>query len=161
MLEENKLKTKKTITKEQKEEALKNGIDLSKYAKRTPIRAEKRLGIKDKPGWTRALINKSPGRVEECLEAGWSIVDDASQLDTDGRLQDGKPLGKEASLRVNKRNDALWTDAVYMEIPTVIFEHDKKLEEEQNDKTAQRYGEGTTTVGGDPNIKQTIKFNTK
>lgn len=104
-------------------------VSQKKYGKRTPIYAQKKLGIKDRPGWTRRLVNDKPGRIESFLEAGWTPVDGSDQLDDDGRLQSSAALGSKHAPVVNTKPGAMNFRAIWMEIPTELFEEDQREKE--------------------------------
>lgn len=114
-------------------------IDLSKYGKRTPLMKQKRVGFKCPEGWTARLVNDSPGRINQFLDAGWELVEDESLLDTDNRMQLSKgTVGTHASAIVNTRPDAKTTLAYWMIIPTAIYEQDQKEKERLIDIEAEK-----------------------
>lgn len=135
MLKEDTQQSEEVVVRRTKDE----NIDLSKYGKRTPIHKQKRVGIKAKKGWSYRLVNDSPGRIQQFLEAGWEIEQDDSVLDTDERMQLSKgQTGKQASAIVNYADNAKTKVAYWMKIPTEIFEQDQRekdrLVDAQEDK---------------------------
>ncbi len=110
-----------------------------KLGKRTPLKEQKGIGMAQKPGFIRRLVNKTPGRVEAFLAAGYTPVTDKGQEDNDGRLQIGKSLGENIEVLVNRRPDAPCSHAIWMEIAEEYYNEDQAAKALDNDKTEESY----------------------
>lgn len=108
-------------------------VESKKFGKRTPLHQQRAIGIKERAGYVRRLVNELPGRIERFIEAGWQPVTGNDQADHDNRLQSGKEkLGSLYRPQVNRRSDAQCTHAIWMEIPENLYNED------QADKMAEQ-----------------------
>lgn len=115
-------------------------VEVRALGKRTPIYAQKAVGLKPRPGYTARLVVEKPGRVEKFLEAGYEFVSDKSRMDTDNRLQTAQGLGEVCRQVVNKHNlshgDSPY--GVWMEIPTELYEEDQRAKLERSVEIEQQ-----------------------
>ncbi len=103
-----------------------------KLGKRTPIYKQVSQGIKTRPGFVRYQVAEKPGRVEMFLEAGWRPCT-GDDLDLrDSRVQHDSQLGSVMRSVVNRKPDAAFQTALWMEIEEEYYLEDKKHKERMN-----------------------------
>ena len=75
---------------------------------RTPINGSRsRLGVKGKePGFHYRIVNDSPGRIQEFIEAGYEIVQDTSVSVGDKRIANPTQEGTPVKVHVGSGNNA-------------------------------------------------------
>lgn len=123
----NELKTKTPEVKEVEVKLEDGTTEVRPLGKRTPVHKQKAVGIKQRPGYTARQIVEKPGRVEQFLAAGYTLIEDKSRLDNDGRIQNAKGVGDVCREVVNKHNLSPGdvSTAVWVEIPTELYEQDQ------------------------------------
>lgn len=80
---------------------------------RKPLHKSDLIGVPERPGYKRRLVNENPGRVEQFIEAGWSVVDDPKA-----------GVGTPWRIIVSRNSVGTPATAVVMEIPLEWFEED-------------------------------------
>lgn len=108
-----------------------------KLGKRTPLYAQKKVGIKERPGYERRLVNETAGRVDRFKAAGWDFVQGDNESTSDNRLQKDEKYGNKVRPLVNTRRDAPCTHAVWMEIPIEYYNEDQAAKMADWDKTME------------------------
>lgn len=75
---------------------------------RTPINgAKSRLGVKGKePGFQYRIVNDTPGRIQEFIDAGYEIVQDTSVSVGDKRIANPTQEGTPVKVHVGNGNNA-------------------------------------------------------
>lgn len=92
--------------------------------KRRPLALQKVLGAEERQGFKRRYVNELPGRVENFLAAGWTVVCEEGADTSDSRAQDGTTIGTVVRKVVNTQMDARSKTAVLMEIPEDLYDED-------------------------------------
>lgn len=114
-----------------KEEQKQEEIKLPVLGKRTPIRKQKAVGIKDKPGFFRYQVVEHPGEVEKFLLAGYRPVEGKDLDLRDSRVQHDSQLGEVVRTVVNRNTIGMATTAIWMEIPMEQYLEDQKEKNEE------------------------------
>lgn len=102
--------------------------------KRVPLRKQKILDAKPRPGYVRRWVNDEFGRIAAFKAAGWTPVvgdEDASER----RAQDESKFGTAVIRVVNRGSTARANIAVLMEIPEELYEADQIAKQEELDRT--------------------------
>lgn len=95
--------------------------------RRTPLQEQNPVGIVEQPGWTYCQVVENPGAVQRYLRAGWIPCGEHDISLRDDRVQNDHNLGTVLREVVN-RHPELCPTAIWMKIPTEIFEEDQKAE---------------------------------
>jgi hypothetical protein len=92
--------------------------------KRTALHMQKPLVVEPREGYRRVILNDKPGEKERYIKAGWLPVVDKSANQSDKHIADGKHMGTELKLTVNRRPNAEVFTATVMEIPEEMYQED-------------------------------------
>jgi len=134
---------KKSVTP--KRSGKKSGVSTgaSSKQKRVPMHVRQPIQSDPRPGYVRRIVNDSPGRVERFKLAGWTPVEDGTQV--------GDPLATQATnvgaASAKQVGDGRW--GVLMELPEEIYKQDqadrhRKIDDDEEKQLAARAEE----VGG-------------
>lgn len=87
---------------------------------RIPIGTQRRLNVRQRPGYVRRIVNDTDGNLERYKAAGYTMVADENLQIGDGRSKDSTPLGATRRIHVGRG-----TYAYLMEIREDWYQQDQ------------------------------------
>ena len=111
-----------------KKRAKRQQLGAAPRKQRVPLHKRNTIKSESKPGFVRRLVNDTPGRIQAFLDAGYTIVQDGTEVGdyTTGQTSVGTASTRQVGGGVQ---------GVLMEIPEEYYNEDQKDKQRQVDKT--------------------------